>query len=624
WIAGLREQNPPIAPNLPSLSSLRSQALRGPAAQRLTAASALDNCYRVLASVERLSSGKLEEAEADAIASSQSLEVLLAHGLYTELGEALIKLILGQQEQIFADERTLRWALRAAGSCGMESKITHTLARSAPAIIAAYPDLLRQVFETLASALPSDRIATVLLACIASSPASKTARFRHRVAEISRLYLEGPGARQVFAACGSDPHPQSVQAGFAVALSRDGSDFDWPLPPLEALQLAISDRDREAITAVSRAFAENDTPLLDYLDLLRPFAKELAEMDLDETVLPFHRCRDDHEVALLALISGSESRMAALRQEDNGEIGEELKAMIAASLCDSAAFIDHVNALSGDLGPKLAQLAPISQRWIFQAYTEAPSMEVEPSDGRVSVVMSSLDTDEDLIVPAVESILAQSHEDLELLLIDDGSSRSHLEVLLEIAKRDPRIRAYTMPRNLGPYLCRNFALSVATGCFLAIQDADDIAHPDRLALQVAAMHHEPARQLVTSHHLRIDPRGWPQLEHGFRLLGDGTMTSLFRRSVFDQLGPFLPVRSRGDVEMRERIRKWCGAHALHQIDFPLVACHASPQTLSQRTVAAKGNFLRLFRKGIDAIQPHPEHLGPYATSQISIPAALQA
>ncbi|MEM9045439.1 MAG: hypothetical protein AAGC81_12160, partial [Pseudomonadota bacterium] len=47
WIAGLREQNPPIAPNLPSLSSLRSQALRGPAAQRLTAASALDNCYRV-------------------------------------------------------------------------------------------------------------------------------------------------------------------------------------------------------------------------------------------------------------------------------------------------------------------------------------------------------------------------------------------------------------------------------------------------------------------------------------------------------------------------------------------------------------------------------------------------
>ncbi|MEM6498345.1 MAG: glycosyltransferase family 2 protein, partial [Pseudomonadota bacterium] len=472
WIAGLREQNPPIAPNLPSLSSLRSLALQGPAAQRLTAESALDNCYRVLASVERLSSGRLEEAEADEIASSQSLEVLLAHGLHAELGESVIKLILGQREQVFADERTLRWALRAAGSCGMESKITHTLARSAPAIIAAYPDLLRQVFETLASTLSSHRIATVLLACIASSPASKTARFRHRVAEISRLYLEGPGARQVFAACGSDPHPQSVQAAFAVALSRDGSDFDRPLPPVEALQLAISNRDIKAITAVSRTFAENDTPLLDFLDLLRPFAKELAEMDLDETGLPFHQCQDDHEVALLALISGSETRMAALRQAENGEIGEELKAMMAASLCDSAAFIDHVNALGGDLGPKLAQVAPESTRWIFQAYNEAPSMEVEPSDGRVSVVMSSLDTDEDLIVPAVESVLAQSHEDLELLLIDDGSCRSHREALLEIAKRDPRIRAYTMPRNLGPYLCRNFALSVATGCFLAIQDAD--------------------------------------------------------------------------------------------------------------------------------------------------------
>lgn len=623
WTRGLKDHAPALAPNLPSCAALRRQALRGPAAQRLVSGQALDQAQAALAAVERLASGRLEQTEAQQIASPRTTDLLLSLGLHVPLGAALSKLIAAQEVGVFADELSLRWALKTATLAGLEASLASALTRAAPAIIEAYPDLLRPLFELAASTLPADRIAILLTQCIARSSASDTARFCHRVAEISRLYLDSPGARLVYAALGQISHSQSVQAAFAVALGRDGSGAEMDLPVAEALRLAISRRDISAFAAATRAFFETEDSLIDYLDPLRAFARELAEMDIPETALPYHRCADDREVALMALIFGARERLEELHAGGSSEIDAETSAMIAAALGDRNGFLKFLCGI-GSSNCRLAAPDCADERWAFEAFANAPLLGIEPVPGRVSVVMSSLETETPLLEAAIGSILAQSHTDLELLLIDDGSNGAAREALLAQSTKDPRIRTYCMPKNLGPYLCRNFALSIATGAFLAIQDADDIAHPDRLALQMQAMRQDPRRQLVTSHHIRIDPRGWPQLEHRFRLLGDGTMTSLFRREALDKLGPFLPVRSRGDVEMRERIRKWYGSEAIHRIDFPLVACHASPQTLSQRTVAAKGNFLQLFRKGIDAIRPHPDLIGSEAPVGISIPAPLEA
>ncbi|MEM8790445.1 MAG: glycosyltransferase family A protein [Pseudomonadota bacterium] len=626
WCSELKKQDPPLAPNLVSARELRETAMKGPVAARQMASRALDLADAKLAGVERMVGGTLDDEEMNGIASPETTDLLLDLGFHVPFAAAICRLIAAQEDGVFLPEPVLNWVLRSAIAAGCDDRMAEALSRPAPAIIAAHSELISPVFETIATTLPSAAIATVLSACILRSKPSGKGRFVYRVAEITRKYLNRQEAEQVITAlstCGVTDLSQSIKSSLSVALSRGTGAPLTALPPSEAIIAAIEARDADDFLRAIRAHAEAETPLLDLLDPLRGYALELAEMNLPEDALPLHRCRDDREAAIAALIFGARRRLKESR-EGAVELDKDIAALISACTGDRENLAAYLCDIGGEGGPALGPVDPSSKRWLFDAYLAAPKRRADTADACVSFIVSSFETESALLHDSIRSLLNQSHEDIEVLLIEDGSNTTNRIDLSAFADLDPRIRTFRMPRNLGPYLCRNFALSIATGAFIAIQDADDISHPERIACQLAVMEAEPECQLVTSHHMRVDPRGWPQLEHGFRLLGDGTMTSLFRRSVFEQLGPFLPVRSRGDVEMRERIRRWHGASALHRIDFPLVVCHASPQTLSQRTATAKGNYLRLFRRGIDQTRLHPDHLGPDARPKISLPAALRA
>jgi glycosyltransferase involved in cell wall biosynthesis len=89
---------------------------------------------------------------------------------------------------------------------------------------------------------------------------------------------------------------------------------------------------------------------------------------------------------------------------------------------------------------------------------------------------------------AVESIRAQTLEDWELIAVDDGSNDDTLEVLAEHAGRDARIRVFsTDPANNGLVAALNRGLREVRGCYVARMDADDVAHPARLAEQTRAL-----------------------------------------------------------------------------------------------------------------------------------------
>jgi glycosyltransferase involved in cell wall biosynthesis len=158
------------------------------------------------------------------------------------------------------------------------------------------------------------------------------------------------------------------------------------------------------------------------------------------------------------------------------------------------------------------------------------------------------------VAEAVESILAQTLEDFEFLIIDDGSKDRSPEILRGYAARDPRIRLVSRP-NTGIVGALNEGLGLARGELVARMDADDVALPSRLATQLRYMEDHPECVMVGSRVLVIDPEGMPltimsdaltheQIVEGF-LAGRGQLVHhpavMYRRRVVLEIGAYRPI-----------------------------------------------------------------------------------
>jgi glycosyltransferase involved in cell wall biosynthesis len=113
---------------------------------------------------------------------------------------------------------------------------------------------------------------------------------------------------------------------------------------------------------------------------------------------------------------------------------------------------------------------------------------------KVTVLMAVWNSPLGMLDEAIASILTQTHEDFEFLIVDDGSTDSDVTAHLRWrAARDPRIRIASEPHR-GLTASLNRGLALAGGTFIARQDADDWSSPDRLERQLAhfAAHPETA------------------------------------------------------------------------------------------------------------------------------------
>ena len=134
-------------------------------------------------------------------------------------------------------------------------------------------------------------------------------------------------------------------------------------------------------------------------------------------------------------------------------------------------------------------------------YPTNPSGLMRIETSLVSVMMPSYNANATL-PRAIASLLAQTHENWECLLVDDGSDESPREIVE--AAHDDRIRLITLNRNYGRGVARQTALDNARGKYLAMLDADDWMFPTRLADQVAILNEEPDLALVSSSTALID------------------------------------------------------------------------------------------------------------------------
>jgi glycosyltransferase involved in cell wall biosynthesis len=124
----------------------------------------------------------------------------------------------------------------------------------------------------------------------------------------------------------------------------------------------------------------------------------------------------------------------------------------------------------------------------------------------VSVLMPVFNR-ENLVGDAIQSILDQTFEDWELIILDDASTDGTLQVCESYAARDGRIRVHKNEKNLGVGGTRNRLLSLASGQYFAIQDSDDISVPERLAWEVEVLESKPEIGLVSGVVAYLDDEG---------------------------------------------------------------------------------------------------------------------
>ncbi|MEM9435401.1 MAG: glycosyltransferase [Pseudomonadota bacterium] len=169
--------------------------------------------------------------------------------------------------------------------------------------------------------------------------------------------------------------------------------------------------------------------------------------------------------------------------------------------------------------------------------------------------------------PAVESILAQSLADFELIAVDDGSTDGSARVLAATAARDSRVRVITQ-ENKGLIAALNVGTAAVRGRYIARMDNDDIAYPDRFARQVAAMDADPDLVALGSQIRLIDPEGRAlrplhlPLKHeeidrehiGRQRMGLCHPATMIRADVFARIGPYRHgVPSAEDIDLWLRL-----------------------------------------------------------------------
>ena len=189
---------------------------------------------------------------------------------------------------------------------------------------------------------------------------------------------------------------------------------------------------------------------------------------------------------------------------------------------------------------------------------------IRMTDGLVSVITSVYNSGR-YISKAIESVLAQTYKNWEMLITDDCSTDNTTDIIESYAARDSRIRLFRLGDNSGPGAARNNSLKNAQGQYVAFLDGDDFWMPDKLERQLELMKQTDCGMVYSSYltcdddnkingivKCRSKVRYW-------RILCDnavGFLTMMFNRKVTGDVS-LLNIRKRQDWGLNIELLKRC-------------------------------------------------------------------
>ncbi len=200
---------------------------------------------------------------------------------------------------------------------------------------------------------------------------------------------------------------------------------------------------------------------------------------------------------------------------------------------------------------------------------DEPAPPAGPGGPLVSIIVAAYNA-EQTIDAALQSLLRQSWRNLKILVVDDASSDATAACAQAWAGRHEAVRVLRLEKNVGAYRARNAGLAAASGEFVSFHDADDIAHPERIARQLAPLLADAQLAFTLSRWVRRTADGHFRSRQIVPLVRLHIGSVLVRRAFLDVTVPqFDPVRFGADNDLLLQLQVAAGPGGFAVLDKPL-------------------------------------------------------
>jgi glycosyltransferase involved in cell wall biosynthesis len=239
--------------------------------------------------------------------------------------------------------------------------------------------------------------------------------------------------------------------------------------------------------------------------------------------------------------------------------------------------------------------------------TDGEKHAAESKSSKVTVIMPVYNG-EPYLRTSIESILSQTWENLELIIVDDCSTDASTSIIQEYIEADKRVQLIKTDKNGGAYIARNHALKLASGEYITINDVDDWSHPQKIEKQVRHLieHKETvantSQQARATEELTFFRRGKP----GSYLFANLSSLMFRREPVMEKLGFWDEVRFGADGEFKRRLKRVFGENSITDLmTGPLSFQRQSTQSLTgNKAFGYHGYFMGVRKEYLEAYQAY--------------------
>lgn len=325
----------------------------------------------------------------------------------------------------------------------------------------------------------------------------------------------------------------------------------------------------------------------------------------------------------------TDRRVVVLAEGTDGATAAELAATALTEAADAPPATGWTDAWPAILERALAAHRPDRPERRFWSFNVAPAPHPKVA------VITSVYRGADYLHDAVDSLLEQTMPDVEVLLLDDGSDDETTGMIEALSHEDRRVRGFRQD-NIGQQgrfdLLAHQLIAESRAPFLAHLGADDLAHPERFARQLAVFDERPDVHVVCTNMVQIDGEGrvtgevlqiddidkWSMARWQMVANHVSHPTVMMRREAFDLAGPYSRAFA-ADYDFWTKSAGWLG---YHRISDRLVAYRVHERGSSTMGEAAQRatrefEWIRgVARRELTLLDLYPEleHLDPTPTT----------